>query len=179
MTGTEGWVKYSLDVSGFDDRGDPLSKEQVYVYWQNPYVGTPVVPRLSGNYGAVVSTSDIKPDCDAPGDGGSGNQFPSPAAGHELFLMGFGVAADSWLGDSWMNVVPAFSNPITIITEFFRGNNDHVWVALALRRKGSVRQSLPLRYAFDKGLRPLAAKARTSNLRTLFSVPIAVSVTVG
>jgi hypothetical protein len=57
MTGTEGYVKYQIQVVGTGQDGKPLPHDTVYIYWTFPFIG---FPRIMPS----TSTEDIEPDCD-------------------------------------------------------------------------------------------------------------------
>jgi hypothetical protein len=134
--GTEGWVKYSLAVTYTDNQGKKLPDEQVYIYWNNPLVGSPdIPPAYMGKKSLVVSDADVTPDCDPP-DRGGGSQFKNTAdqgaaaALHELFSLGAGVTDEGGI-----NYFVDFSNPLSSVTEFFREHNGHLYAIVGVRKK--------------------------------------------
>lgn len=168
MTGTEGWVKYDLQptdsdgVRMVDSDGNALPTEKIYAHWDNPYLGIPTSPEC------FVELTEHQTACGpgSDGNGGGGSAFGGSPV-FESFGAGFGPLDGN--GQTAFQLTEDFVFPLNLLpfaAEF--DDHDHIWGAIGLRMKGSVDQSLPLHYNRRTGLRPLAAQAKTSSLRTLF-----------
>jgi hypothetical protein len=159
-TGTEGWVKYNLN-----DPVNPDASEQVYVHWQVPYIGTPVIPGYDQS-SSQVSLADVTPHCDAP-EGGGGNTFGIPPPKHYLKFAGASQGPTEPTVDE---VLVAYSNPFSTVAAFLFGYDSHIYVTLFLAEIGSVRQAIPRSYDPSQGLRGLANRAKTTSVRRMLAL---------
>lgn len=160
-TGTEGWVKYGIGVPPLVIPGgpppEPVLRDTVYVYWDNPYLGAPLESELATKTKGFVSVGDVRPDCDAPEKSEGRSTFAGPTSSFE-------VSATSHDPDDPSKAIPCpldgsegpllFQIPIAPIVVLGTGNIiEQAWIRFNLRTKGSVRQALPLDYDPRAGLR--------------------------
>lgn len=163
VSGTEGWVKYSIT---FFDAAHDETTAQVYIHWQVPYIGTPVIPGVDRS-SSQVSLGDVLPHCDAD-DVNGGSAFGSGTAPFELKFASIGKGDDSQptLG----SIMAAYSNPVSTLAAFAFGFENQLYVTLAFVKKGSLRSALPLGYDGSRGVRALTVLARTPSVRKAFGM---------
>jgi hypothetical protein len=161
--GTEGWVKYFIQSDA-----QPISDAQIYVHWQVPYLGTPVIPGWDASSAQVSAGGDVVPHCDAS-DGSGGSSFGGWSTVHEFKLaaVSFSDQTQPTVGD----VLATYSNPASVVAGFLYGFNDHMHITLRLSKIGSVRQAIPRGYDPSKGLRALAGMGNMSSVRKLLALP--------
>jgi hypothetical protein len=147
-TGTEGYVKYSIEGVG----------DTVYIYWDNPF--------LFGETHAKggVSTTDVEPDCDFAKSAGS--SFPAPS-NFEIFQSapvseGTGGPAGSAFG----LVGEIGLAPIVVFGSL--GIQEDALISLTLSAKARNVRSFALRRRFDpsKGIRSLVLATGGKSLKS-------------
>jgi hypothetical protein len=173
VTGTEGWVKYRLGFppTVIPDPGGPppapVLGDTVYIYWDNPLLDSPFELGDGTMFKCAVSVGDVTPDCDANGDGQGGSGFSGPPSDFDLTKTGFDNAGAAF-NDDWL-VIPQ----VPFAPFFVFGNTEiieHAVAHLTLRKKGSVKQSLPIGYDSRRGLRIFQRDPSVTSIRSIFSL---------
>jgi hypothetical protein len=175
-TGTEGWVKYRLALPDLVIPGGtpppPKLGDEVYVYWDNPFLGSPFIKRSATLTRSAVTLSGTKPDCDAPDTSTGGSDFGDSPSKYE-------TRATSTEQDDPTIAVPGdidgsvgdrywFEWPIAPIV--FAGKFNvvpHAANTWILRAIGSVRDSLEIGDDPTKGFRRFQQTGEALSLRAL------------
>jgi hypothetical protein len=159
-TGTEGYVKYG--IPSFDSDHNP-TQDELYIYWDNPYLGTNTAI-------TQVSTQGIQPDCDFDKTGGSG--FPPPPSRFKI-SRGDAAVDGSGLDPVWGVVLgPIYALPIlfgqigkvdeaTLILELAPVPNP-TSVMMFARERG---------FDLTKGLRAFTGNVAGVSMKTFLGLP--------
>jgi hypothetical protein len=167
LTGTEGYVKYQIQVIGTDNNNKPLPHDTVYIYWTVPFIGIPTCK-------PSTSTEDIEPDCDFQK---SPSRFQPPSK----FQCVSGVSGNPGSGFEWTPsatliathpVIPALIPVLTILNA---GDAHQVIFAATvgpLPNTASLK-AMAQQIGFDPklGIRRLAPQNPSFSLRALLRLP--------
>jgi hypothetical protein len=150
-TGTEAYVKYSIDGIG----------DTVYIYWDNPFLLG--VTHAKGQ----VSTQDVEPDCDFEKTPGGGTFSPPPSK-FDLFrdFLSGGPGGPSGIG----LVAEVPFAPIIIFGT--AGIIEDAFTALTLARKSNSLKTFALRRGVDasQGIRSSVLAAGQNSLRSIMGL---------
>jgi hypothetical protein len=172
-TGTEGWVKYRIGVPPSVLPGGPppppVLTETVYIYWNNPFLSSPLSEKDNTHAKGSVTVSDVTADCDADDTGGGGSTFDPMKSSFDLLPTG--RVPGRPLGPSGSNEfledLPQVPFAPVIILGTVGQITENAWGRFILRTKGSVRQSLPLNYS--GGLRAFKLNDAQVSVRAMFA----------
>lgn len=186
-TGTEGWAKYRLATPAVDTRipgggGPPLApvlRDTLYVYWNNPFLaGTTRHSRTRAWADLTVNDVHI-PDCDPleseDHPAGRGSRFtddrlPAPSEYH-VSLKGYNAGGDRnddiIVLRQVLGALYTFPWSILLLAGSV-GIIEHPVLHLTVRRKGSLKQALPLGY--QGGVRRLMQVVSVTTVRELLRV---------
>jgi hypothetical protein len=186
FSGTEGWVKYSIQwinpgFTATNPNAPQYYSDLLWIYWDNPYIWSGSTNPIQGrtNNADIPSPNSYCDNGDPWPGGGAGSGFatamPGPTTVTEVFMVsGPGDAADQYAinfgntpAEVWDWVV---AWPLILSLGFIDAESYiDLQFTLGLRQKGSVEQSIRHFYDGSKGLRALAVSANQPSLRKLFA----------
>jgi hypothetical protein len=188
LSGTEGWVKYSVNwlnpnFTGSNPNAPQYYSDLLWIYWDNPRVwGDSTTPIQYKTNNADIPSPNSYCDNGSPWPGGgAGGGFafaiPGPTIATEVFQVSNTSPSDGQYiidtGDSTgAQVWNWFAGWPLILTEGLIALDDNIDLqfAFGLRQNGSVEQSIRHFYDGNKGLRALAVSAKQPSLRKLFNL---------